>query len=107
MRFLKHIRNRSHNKSADLHISKRHHGSPGHPRSSSLSLPPGLDYTSRLPRHVLTKIFSHVCPHALDDSYNSSEESMTENGCMLCDMRDLAHCALVCKRWFRQAQPLL
>ncbi|KAL1963976.1 hypothetical protein VTN77DRAFT_7651 [Rasamsonia byssochlamydoides] len=103
MRFLKHIRSRSRSKSTD----SRNHGSPGGPRSSPLSSPPRFDYTKRLPREVLAKIFSHVCPHVLDDSYDSSEESMTEDGCMLCDMRDLAHCALVCKRWFLQAQPLL
>ncbi|KAF4201958.1 hypothetical protein CNMCM8927_000872 [Aspergillus lentulus] len=32
---------------------------------------------------------------------------MTEDGCMLCDMRDLAHCAVVCKRWYLAAQSIL
>lgn len=32
---------------------------------------------------------------------------MSTDGCMLCDMRDLAHCALVCKRWYTPAQSLL
>jgi hypothetical protein len=32
---------------------------------------------------------------------------MTEDGCMLCDMRDLAHCAVVCKRWYLAARGVL
>ncbi|KAL5360737.1 hypothetical protein BJX96DRAFT_165389 [Aspergillus floccosus] len=71
-------------------------------------LPPsGPDYTKKLPRPVLRRIFASVCPHAVDSSYDTSEESMTDDGCMLCDMRDLAHCALTCKRWFTDARELL
>lgn len=66
---------------------------------------PGRDHTRKLPRPVLAYIFALVCPHAVDDSYETSEESMTD-GCMLCDMRDLAHCAQVCKRWFIEARTL-
>lgn len=73
---------------------------PSSPRS------PGRDLTKRLPRPVLARIFAAVCPHAIDYSYDTSEESMTD-GCMLCDMRDLAHCAQVCKRWFLEARALL
>lgn len=64
------------------------------------------DPTKKLPRPVLARIFAEVCPHAVDTSYDTSEESMTD-GCMLCDMRDLAHCAQVCKRWFLEARYLL
>ncbi|KAI9368108.1 hypothetical protein BJX61DRAFT_240848 [Aspergillus egyptiacus] len=75
------------------------------------SVPPlpayAVDLTKRLPPPVLARIFAFVCPHAVDSSYDSSEESMTEDGCMLCDMRDLAHCALVCKRWCPVARSLL
>ncbi|PLN85465.1 hypothetical protein BDW42DRAFT_160532 [Aspergillus taichungensis] len=67
----------------------------------------GLDYTKKLPRPVLARIFAFVCPHAVDTSYDTSEESMTEDGCMLCDMRDLAHCALTCKHWYLDARALL
>ncbi|KAE8356688.1 hypothetical protein BDV28DRAFT_83407 [Aspergillus coremiiformis] len=67
----------------------------------------GPDYTKQLPQRVLIRIFSFVCPHAEDNSYDTSEESMTKDGCMLCDMRDLAHCALVCKRWSLDADDLL
>jgi hypothetical protein len=67
---------------------------------------PGRDCTKRLPRPVLARIFSFVCPHTVDNTYSTSEESASD-GCMLCDMRDLAHCALVCKRWFLDARALL
>lgn len=67
---------------------------------------PGRDHTRKLPRSMLAYIFALACPHAVDGSYETSEESMTD-GCMLCDMRDLAHCAQVCKRWFIEARTLL
>lgn len=60
-----------------------------------------------LPAHVLTHIFSNVCPHAQDDSYIPSEDSMKDGGCMLCDMRDLSQCALVNKKWYEAASLLL
>lgn len=68
---------------------------------------PSRDLTKFLPLRVITNILAHVCPHTQDESYESSEESMTLDGCMLCDMRDLAHCALTCKRWHDLAQNLL
>jgi hypothetical protein len=73
------------------------------PRSKTI---PGRDYTRKLPRPVLAYIFALVCPHTVDESHETSEESMTD-GCMLCDMRDLAHAAQVCKRWFIEARALL
>ncbi|KAJ5765203.1 hypothetical protein N7520_004762 [Penicillium odoratum] len=66
----------------------------------------GRDATRKLPRTVLAHILSFVCPHVLDNSYDTSEDSMTD-GCMLCDMRDLAHCTMVCRRWFPEAHALL
>ncbi|EGE04612.1 F-box domain-containing protein [Trichophyton equinum CBS 127.97] len=68
---------------------------------------PARDYTKTLPPNVLSNIFYQVCPHARDTSLTSSEESMTEDGCMLCDMRDLAHAALVCTHWYGIAQNIL
>ncbi|EFR01289.1 hypothetical protein MGYG_04294 [Nannizzia gypsea CBS 118893] len=68
---------------------------------------PARDYTKTLPPNVMSNIFYQVCPHVLDTSLTSSEESMTEDGCMLCDMRDLAHAALVCTHWYGIAQNLL
>ncbi|KAI5792900.1 hypothetical protein FPQ18DRAFT_367233 [Pyronema domesticum] len=61
---------------------------------------------SRLPDNVLDRIFTFVCPHATDHSYLSAEETATEAGCMLCDMRDLARCGTVNRRWHRIAEPL-
>ncbi|EEP79131.1 conserved hypothetical protein [Uncinocarpus reesii 1704] len=65
------------------------------------------DYTKRLPPAILRHVFAQVCPHSLDESLTASEESVAVNDCMLCDMRDLAHCALVCRRWCSGAQDLL
>ncbi|KAL3476450.1 hypothetical protein BJX99DRAFT_227732 [Aspergillus californicus] len=74
-------------------------------------LPPlpryGPDLTQKLPDAVLARIFAFVCPHAVNDTYDTSEESMTEDGCMLCDMRDLAHCASVSRTWYPIARSLL
>jgi hypothetical protein len=61
----------------------------------------------RMPDNILNRIFSYVCPHATDHSFLTAEETTTEAGCMLCDMRDLAYCGLVCKRWHKVAEPLL
>jgi hypothetical protein len=86
--------------------------SAGHATEASPSNSPrplratGRDYTRKLPRPVLAYIFALTCPHTLDESYDTSEESMSD-GCMLCDMRDLAHCAQVCKRWFIEGRALL
>ncbi|KAM5471977.1 hypothetical protein MauCBS54593_003384 [Microsporum audouinii] len=82
------------------------HGRGGQPESSYGSRP-AKDYTKALPPNVLSNIFFQVCPHARDTSLTSSEESMTEDGCMLCDMRDLAHAALVCTQWYGIAQNIL
>ncbi|KAL2865069.1 F-box domain protein [Aspergillus lucknowensis] len=82
-----------------------------HLRMDDAGVPPlpgyAIDLTKQLPRPVLARIFTFVCPHAVNNTYDTSEESMTEDGCMLCDMRDLAHCALVSRRWYPVAQPLL
>lgn len=68
---------------------------------------PRQDSTAaRAPPKVLLNIFSFICPHALDHSYESAENSITEAGCMLCGMRDLARVGLVCKEWHRAAQVL-
>jgi hypothetical protein len=114
MKFLKRFRLKS--KSVDHQKNSRQESNNGyrghHQGYASSSSPyynraPARDYTKRLPPDVLTNIFAHVCPHALDDSLNSSEESMTEDGCMLCDMRDLAHCSLVSRRWYSVSHQLL
>jgi len=98
MKFLKHIRSKGKTRHARPEVQgyQQYSGSRD-----------GQTYFSRVPPYVLRNIFAEVCPHALDNSYDSSEESMTEDGCMLCDMRDLAQCALVSKQWNGVAQKLL
>lgn len=66
----------------------------------------GPDCTQRLPDTVLRRIFELVCPHSTDESYDSSEESGND-GCMSCDTRDLAHCALTKRQWYSVAAGLL
>ena len=66
----------------------------------------GPDCTARLPDKVLRRIFEDVCPHATDESFASSEDSGND-GCMTCDMRDLAHCALTKRQWYGVAAGLL
>ena len=66
----------------------------------------GPDQTQRLPEKVLRRIFEEVCPHAADETLQGSEDSGNE-GCMSCDMRDLAHCALTRRQWYGIAAVLL
>lgn len=54
---------------------------------------------ARLPPAVLERIFAHVCPHARDESFETCEESARDDGCMLCDLRNLSHCAQVSRQW--------
>lgn len=58
------------------------------------------------PDNVLARIFAFVCPHSQDRSYEKCEDS-TFGDCMLCDMRDLAHCVQVCRRWRPVAEQVL
>lgn len=62
---------------------------------------------ARLPPRVLERVFTFVCPHSRDQSYETCEESALEDACMLCDMRDLAHCAAVSRQWRKEALMLL
>ena len=66
----------------------------------------GPDQTQRLPENVLRRIFQEVCPHSSDDSLDASEDSGND-GCMSCDMRDLAHVALTRRSWYGIAAGLL
>ena len=63
--------------------------------------------TRPLPAPVLKKIFSFLCPHVEDESYETCERSAVEDACMLCDLRDLAHAAAVCRSWNAVAETLL
>jgi hypothetical protein len=62
---------------------------------------------AKLPGPLLERIFSFVCPHTQDETYESCEQSAVEDTCMLCDARDLAHCAQVSRKWRVHATNLL
>ncbi|KAF2084651.1 F-box domain-containing protein [Saccharata proteae CBS 121410] len=67
----------------------------------------GPDYTSKLPNNVLRNIFSYVCPHTRDFTFEPCENSMVGDGCMLCDLRDLSNCARTTRQWYHVAQEML
>ncbi|KAI6633528.1 hypothetical protein MCOR14_006654 [Pyricularia oryzae] len=58
---------------------------------------------ARLPDAILERIFLFVCPHTGDETYETCEQSSEDDACMLCNQRDLAHCAAVSKQWRRAA----
>ncbi|PKS07943.1 hypothetical protein jhhlp_006555 [Lomentospora prolificans] len=62
---------------------------------------------AHLPEAALERIFFFVCPQSLDESYETCEQSFVEDACMLCDLRDLAHCVQVCRAWHGSARKLL
>ncbi|KXX81340.1 hypothetical protein MMYC01_201454 [Madurella mycetomatis] len=62
---------------------------------------------AHLPAPILQRIFAFVCPQSRDESYGTCEQSSVEDGCMLCDLRDLAHCVAVCRRWKEEGVKLL
>jgi hypothetical protein len=73
-----------------------------------ISGPLAPNHTSRLNPQVLKRIFTFVCPHTLDDSYqNLDDVDLGDNTCMLCNLRDLAQCARVCKAWHSPATELM
>ncbi|KAL8695546.1 MAG: hypothetical protein Q9224_003369 [Gallowayella concinna] len=103
MKFLQHIRSKSRLKNEDDAQAYEYKTPAAYsPRNRT-----GRDCTSRLPLKLLTEILSNICPHACDDTYLSLEESMRDGGCMLCDMRDLAQCALVSRRFLVTTQTIL
>ncbi|KAI1310013.1 hypothetical protein F5Y03DRAFT_382732 [Xylaria venustula] len=61
----------------------------------------------KLPPPILERVFAFVCPHSRDKSYENCERSAVEDACMLCDLRDLAHAAQVCRRWRASAIQLI
>ncbi|KAL8421662.1 hypothetical protein RB596_002440 [Gaeumannomyces avenae] len=62
---------------------------------------------AHLPDTILERIFTFVCPHSADNSYETHEHSSLVDACMLCDMRDLAHCVAVCRQWKKPARKCL
>lgn len=99
MGFMKHFRSKS--KQKEKSKSKGSNGAVYYP------VPRGRDYSCKLPDKVLKLIFSYVCPHAEDGSYESCEDSQLGDGCMLCDLRDLSNCAQVRRSWYPPAAGLL
>jgi F-box associated protein len=85
-------------------------GQNGHQRNFSQLYSPtfaSADMLLNLPGPLIERIFSFVCPHTQDESYETCEQSAPENSCMLCDLRDLAHCAQVCKKWRNSARKVM
>lgn len=68
----------------------------------SMATPASAMKLANLPAPILDRIFTFVCPHSKDTSYETCEASSIEDACMLCDLRDLAHCLAVCKRWRKE-----
>lgn len=54
---------------------------------------------ARLPPNVMERIFSFVCPHSTDETYETCEGSANDSGCSLCDLRDLSFCIKVNRSW--------
>lgn len=97
MGFLRHIRSRTKLKSPTAEAQVYGQYEPAAQRRPA----------PELPAKVLSRLFTYVCPHTEDEAYTTSEDSMIGDGCMLCEMRDLAHCAAVCRSWAGVAQNLL
>jgi hypothetical protein len=68
---------------------------------------PGIDYTYKLTPALLARIFSFVCPHSSDLTFESFEDVDYGDTCFLCDTRDLANCARVKRSWYQPAQATL
>jgi F-box-like len=108
MKFLKHIRSKSKIKNKENGQT----GGGGGGGEGGAYMPQyyprgGRDASARLPPTLLQKIFIEVCPLTVDHTYDSSEESLVDYGCALCDVKDLSHCALVSRKWWNAAQDLL
>lgn len=102
MGFLKHFRSRS-------RLKDQPKPSQSPRRVQQYPVRYGEDLTKKLDNHpdILRRIFTFVCPHCQDESYEPSERSMVGDGCMLCDLRDLASCSAVKRGWYGVAQDLL
>lgn len=61
----------------------------------------------QLPLPIIQRIFTFVCPHSSDETYETCEQSASDFSCMLCDLRDLAHAGMVCKAWRKAAIPVM
>lgn len=97
MGFMKHFRSRSRLKEAQANGNGSYQHDPMPTRQ-------GPDLTTLLDRRdtepILRRILTYVCPHVLDDTYESCEKSVVGEGCMLCDLRDLSNCCKVKRSWY-------
>ncbi|KAL1865993.1 hypothetical protein VTK73DRAFT_4935 [Phialemonium thermophilum] len=73
----------------------------------AMATPRSAAVLMNLPPPVLQRLFTFLCPHVLDETYETCEQSSVEESCMLCGLRDLAHCVAVCRRWRPEATKLL
>lgn len=106
MGLLKHLRTKSRTRSQDQ--GNQYYESPQqHFYQSANGHGYEHDSTARLPDDILRRILETVCPHATDVTCSSSEESAVGDGCMLCDMRDLARAAQVNRKWYKASRSLL
>lgn len=101
MGLLKHLRSRSRLRESSSPKNKDSRQIPHMPARG------GRDFSQRLNEDILERIFKYVCPHVEDRTFETSERSEIGDGCMLCDLRDLAKNAQVCRRWYRVAQQML
>jgi hypothetical protein len=91
-----------------------HDGFDFYDEKLSIAVPTGPNHFARLQQRdpqaydtILNRIMEFVCPHVLDTTYCSLDEVDLGDTCMLCNMRDLAHCAQVCTSWSAPATKLL
>jgi hypothetical protein len=101
MGFLKHIRSRSKLKNQQQPEAQVY-GYKSPPKQQYYSSKPTA--AGYLPARALDTIFAYLAPHTLDESYLSCEDSMADDGCTLCNTRDLAHCAGVNRNWANAAE---
>jgi hypothetical protein len=114
MGLLKHFRSRSNlKKSGDArdHYNNEKPGAlyPGVPNiPTQYVAASGRDLTASLPDNVITRIFAFVAPHTMDKRYVPCEDAdIADDTCPLCDLRDLHHCAMTRRGWYRAAIQLL
>ena len=98
MKKLFHVRSR---------VKLKSNGAEAHIYDQSLPKSAEKKASIKLPARVLKHIFAYLCPHTNDETCTSLEGSMIEAGCMLCSMRDLAHCASVSHEWTDVTQRIL
>jgi hypothetical protein len=97
MKWFKKKKSKSFDQEAFRNLPQQLYGTP----------PVSGELIAKLPAPLLERIFSFVCPHSLDETYESCEQSAVEDTCMLCDLRDLAHCAQASRRWRKLAANVL